>query len=386
MGRTGTSGARVVVEMVRSDARTRADLCRRLGMSKGSISRLVDGLLRQGFLEAGERVGGSGRGRKTTLLRVADDLAYVVGADLEGMAVRACVLDCGKKVLASDELRVERSWSMDRTVTAWLTLIEDVISRSGVGADSLAGIGLGLPGLVSRESAAFHAYLPPGRWVDSDLSAAFSRFGVPVTAANNVVCVSEYERRLGVARGAGAFISVLARYGIGVAVCSDSSFLIGEQAFTGELGHMRVDPSGPECVCGQRGCLDVFASGRTLPPDSRRSGPDWEAELRTRGRYLGLAVGNLLKLFHPPLVVVNGIYNRHSDVVAPVLNTVLDEELGLLGLPAPKVTFGGSIPYKSAIGAALRAIDAFLEEHLERTVFRSDWPHRRPSKVLNICS
>lgn len=356
----------MLAEMVRSGAESRAALGRRLGMSKGSISRLVDGLLQRGLLESGERVAQHGRGRKTTLLRVADGLAYVVGADLEGMAVRACVLDCGKSVVASGELRVERCWSMDRTVNAWLGLVDEVIARSGVERSRLVGLGVGLPGLVSRESVAFHAYLPPGRWVDRDLSEALSCFGVPVTAANNVVCVSEYEHRLGAACGAGAFISVLARYGIGVAVCSNSSFLIGEQTFTGELGHMRVDPAGPECVCGQRGCLDVFASGRTLPAEGEREGTQWHVELERRGRYLGIALANLLKLFHPPVVILNGIYNRHAGAIAPVLRAVLDEELGPLGLPAPEVVFGESIAYKSAIGAALRAMDAFLEEHLVR--------------------
>jgi len=367
---TRIPGARVVVEMVRSGAGSRGDLVRRLRLSKASVSRHVDRLLRQGILEEGAKVNGApGRGRPVTPLRVRSDLGYLLGADLEGMAVRACLLDFGNKVVASDERPVGGAWSIARIVEAWLALIESVIERSGVPAERIVGLGVGLPGLVSLDGFRIHAYLPPGRWVDYDIGSALSRFGLPLTAANNVVCVSEYERRLGLLRGRGSFISILARYGVGAAVCSKGSFLIGEEEFTGELSHMRIDGSGPECICGRRGCLDVFASGRTWPEEAARSGPGWRDELQERTRCLAVGVANLLKVFRPSAVILNGIYNAYETEIGPVLRDALADELTPLGITVPDVLFGAPAPMKANIGAAFRAADAFLEQYLCQKVF-----------------
>src|SRR5690606_10460575 len=107
------------------------------------------------------------------------------------------------------------------------------------------------------------AYLPPGQWVDFDVSNFKQQLNFDLTVSNNVVCVSEYERKIGVAAGIHDFISVLVRYGIGASIYSNGSLAVGQELSTGELGHMRIDMRGPECTCGQKGCLDVFASGRT---------------------------------------------------------------------------------------------------------------------------
>lgn len=356
--------------MVRFEATSRRDLCGRLGLSKGSITRLVDGLLDAGLIVEGDKVDHPRRGRKTTSLRVRSDLAYVLGADLEGMAVRACLLDSSRQVVASGERAVDPSWSMGRIVKTWTSLIERMISQSGVARKRIAGLGVGLPGQVSRDGIRIHAYLPPGRWVDSDLSAALARFGLPVTAANNVICGSEYERRLGLGRQVRTFVSVLVRYGIGAAIYADETFLIGEGAFAGELSHMRLDVKGPACVCGRRGCLDVFASGRTWPRADVRTGARWGRELGKRSRYLAIGLANLLKLFPSPVVILNGIYNAYEAQVRPVLVEALEEELGPLGIGVPEVLFGRPVAFKTSIGAAFRAADAFLEGHLEKNVFR----------------
>ncbi len=365
MGRTGITGARVLAEMVRFRADSRAALCRRLHMSKASISRLVDRLMRAGLIEEGAKLDHPRRGRKTTSLRVRPDLAYMVGADLEGSAVRACVLDCSGVVLASAQRAVAPSWSIDRAASVWQGVIGEVIAACGAPRDRLIGLGVGLPGMVfGGESIRIRAFLPPGRAVDFEAGPALSSFGIPVCAGNNTECVSEYERRLGLARGAKSFISVLARYGIGAAVFSHGSFLVGEGAFTGELSHMRIDPNGPVCLCGQRGCLDAFAGGRTWPAAAKRHGAAWTSGLQERSRHIGVGLANLLKIFHPPLVLMNGIYNDYEGIVRPALTDTLAEELERLGISVPEVVFGEPEALKTSIGAAFRAADSFLEKHL----------------------
>jgi predicted NBD/HSP70 family sugar kinase len=349
-------------------AESRKDLCKRMEMSKASITRAVDRLLAAGLVEEGTKFSKSGRGRRAASLRVRPDIGYLLGADLEGMAVRACILDCSRQIVAGAKLAVGPHWSVRKIVEQWAALIDQVIRSSGVPRDRIVALGVGLPGVVSRDRLLTHTYLPPGRWADLDIGAALERFHLPVTAVNNVICVSEYERRMGVARGAPAFMSVLVRYGIGAAFYADGSFLHGEALFTGELGHTRLDARGPVCVCGRRGCLDVFASGRTWPGETFRTDGERRRELARRARYLGVAVANVLKMFHPPLVVLNGLYNQYRANVAPALAEVLEQELASLGISVPDAVFGEPVEFKSSIGAAFRAADEFLEPHISRNV------------------
>lgn len=364
MGSVKALDARIISEMVRSGARSRTEIGSRLDMSKASISRAVDRLIASGLVEEGTPFNGSSRGRKTTSLKARSDIAYALGTDLEGMALRACLLDCSGRIVVKGRRAVGGQWSIGRILKQWVSLIEEVLRMSRVPRKKIVGLGAGLPGTISRDGLRVRAYLPPGRWVAFDAAAELGTFRLPITAANNVICVSEYERRRGAANGAGSFVSILARYGLGAATYSDGSFLVGEEAFTGEFGHMRVDIRGPACICGRRGCLDVFASGRTWPARKHRKGPRWSRELARRSRYLAIGLANLLKVFHPPLVIFNGIYNAYETQVRPALMKVLERDLTGLGLSVPEVIFGEPVEFKSSTGAALRAFDAFLQARL----------------------
>lgn len=375
------TAARVLAQMVAFGAGSRKELESGLRLSKASISRTVDRLLAEGHLREGMKLENDSRGRRATSLHVRPDLAFMVGTDLEGRAIRACVLNCAREVVASRSCIIGARWPVRRILQRWGDLLEETVGRSGLRRDDIAGLGAGLPGVVLRDGFRTRAYLPPGQWVDLDPGPALNRLGLPVAVANNVVCVSDYERRLGVGRGRSSFLSVLVRYGIGAAIYSHGEFLHGEESFTCELSHMRIALNGPRCICGGRGCLDVFASGRTMPPASRRRGVRWERELARRARALGVAVANVLKLFHPPLVIFNGIYNDYENQVRPVLLAVLAEELGGVGLSTPDVTFGGKVDFKASMGAALRAADAFLQAHLLERVLAPGATSKRQTKA-----
>ena len=369
MARTGVSEARVIVEIVLSGADSRAALCQRLGLSKGAVTQLVNRLLKAGLLAQGDRLNTSPLGRKTTLLTVPSDLAYFIGTDLEGLALRACIIDCHKNVIATGKCALGPSWSRPRIVKQWTSLVAGTVADAHVDPERIAGLGIGLPGIVSQELLCTRTFLPPGgRAANFDAGKALGKLGYQMTAANNVVCVSEYERKLGAAVGAEHFVSVLARYDIGAAIYADGSLVIGQHLATGELGHMRLESTGPRCICGRPGCLDVFASGRTWNPEKLNTTAKLKAELRRRGHYLGIALANLLKLHYVPLVLINGIYNHYETLIKPPLLETLDQELAGMNLPVPKTIFGQVVGLKTSIGAALRGAEVFFEQHLRNGI------------------
>jgi len=363
------SEARLISALVSAQSDTRRGLEGPLGLGKAAISVMTDRLIRQGYISEGAKLSRSVRGRKSVALAVRPDLGYLIGTDLEGLAIRACLLNSARELVAKAKCEVSSSWTPAKLLKQWEALLDDLVRQSGVRLDRIAGIGAGLPGMLAPGQLTTRAYLPPGQWVNLDATRALSRLGLPVTVANNVLCAADYERRLGVAAGESSFLVVLVRYGVGAALYGNGQFLVGDDSFTCEMGHMRIDRDGPRCVCGRRGCLDAVASGRTLPPVERRRGVAWERELARRMQALGVGMANILKIFHPPLVLLDGVYNEYEEVVLPMLRQTLKQELDGLGLSVPRLVIGEKVEFKAGIGAALRAADLFMEPYLLTRVF-----------------
>lgn len=368
MARTGISNAKVIKAMVLSGAETRGELCQTLGLSKAAVTQVVNRLLKEGYVEEGRRFNESPRGRKTVSLRLKPDLAYLMGTDLEGRAIRVCILDCQKNIIASRKDPIDPDWSIEMILKHWTAMIKDVLDTAKIKPKKLAAIGVGLPGKVSHDTFHCRTYFPPGRWINLDIAPVFKKFRTGIVAANNVICVSEYERRLGAAKKSDNFVSILARFGIGAAIFSHGSFLEGKDIFTGEFGHMRIDIKGPKCICGQKGCLDVFVSARTWPNINDSTQAKLKKELSKRAKYLAIALGNLLKVFHPSMVVINGIYNQHQQLFKPALLTALKKEFQGLELSLPQIVFGEKLEFKTSMGAAIRGAQIFLEPYLEKNL------------------
>jgi glucokinase len=122
-------------------------------------------------------------------------------------------------------------------------------------------IGIGAAGLVSRDGEL--VYAPNvGNIENLALSARLeAKLGHPVQVVNDAACAAIAEVRFGVARGLSEVAVVTLGTGIGGAFVIDGDLHLGRNGFSGEPGHMIVDPKGPVCVCGQRGCWERYASG-----------------------------------------------------------------------------------------------------------------------------
>lgn len=363
-GRSALTIERTLAEIIGSEARSRSDLTVSLEASKASISRLVDRLIRRGWVSEGAPVRVAERGRNATTLLVQRDLGYAIGADLEGFAIRVCLFDCQRNVIKSRKRLVDPEWSPERIIAQWRSLIVDVIESAGVPREKLIGLGLALPWIPVDGAEEVRSRLTAGSLVRFNVSEALGDIGVPIVASDNTLCVSDYERRFGVATGEASFASILVRFGVGAAVYHRGRFVVGEDSPCSELGHVRVAQGGEACICGATGCLDPLVSGRTWSPESGRTGASWERELAERAHHLGVGIAHLLKIIYTPLVVLNGVYNAYEDRVGKEIRESLAAELDPHGLPVPEVRMGDQLEYKACIGAGLRAIDQRLDGYL----------------------
>lgn len=189
----------------------------------------------------------------------------VLGLDVGGTKVlgRAFSLDAPDEVLAEHTEPTPGGTDavLDAIAGVAKTLMAapDVVAAGGVRA-----AGVGMPGLVSHEGVLRYGANLPGV-IDLDLRAQLEeRIGVPVVVDNDANCAAWCEAVLGAAQGCDSVFLVTLGTGIGGGIILDGRLFRGAHGFAGEPGHMVVDPDGPECPCGRRGCWERYGSGSGL--------------------------------------------------------------------------------------------------------------------------
>ncbi|MGE3620433.1 MAG: ROK family protein, partial [Acidimicrobiia bacterium] len=185
----------------------------------------------------------------------------VVGLDVGGTKVLGVAVDASDPAVARAEHRIPTPEGPD----ALLAGLEEVVAAlaAEVGRPPLA-VGVGLPGLVDLGGTLRTAPHLPGV---QDLAVAArlsARLGIRVEADNDANCHARAEHRIGAAKGVDEALVVTFGTGIGGGVVTGGRVLRGAVGAAGEPGHMVVDPAGPRCACGRRGCWEMYGSGTGL--------------------------------------------------------------------------------------------------------------------------
>ncbi|MGF1600143.1 MAG: ROK family protein [Acidimicrobiales bacterium] len=264
--------------------------------------------------------------------------------------------------------------------------VEQLLDRVG----PVAGVGVGVPGLVDNDGVLRYGPNVPGV-VGFDVPAVIgARFELPVVAENDASCAAVAEHRLGAARGHDHAVVVTQGTGIGGGLIVNGALLRGTNGFAGEPGHMLVDRSGPVCACGTRGCWEAVASGAGLANLARqlvaegRAGrivalaggdpghirgehvaaalaggdPDAGEVLDSFASWVAQGLASLINLLDPGIIVLGGgltLLSEHflPDVQARTVGAVL----GGAHRPVVPVVAAELGPEAGAVGAALLAID-----------------------------
>ena len=246
---------------------------------------------------------------------------------------------------------------------------DDIDTGGGTGAGT---IGIGLPGLVDRQGR-LHAAPHLDDAIDlAPIEAATllaEHLGRKVVLDNDATCATLAEWRLGAARGLDNMVLVTLGTGIGGGVVSDGRVLRGEHGFAGEFGHFQVDPLGPACSCGKRGCWETFASGRALSAlaaaglgmsgeqveqAARDGDPAAQAVLDEFARQVAIGLSALTNMFDPAAFVLGGGLAQTRDVLAePLARWTAEYLYSASRRPVPGLLFAELGPQAGAIGAAL---------------------------------
>lgn len=377
------SNLSLVLRAVRDEGEgeaTRAGVAARVGLTRAAVSSLVEQLLESGFLtESGKTFSGQA-GRPGTALKTARTGPAGLGVEVNIDYVSVCVVD-----LAGTG-RVRLTEHLDNRGTPPAEVLARAARIAARTLDSAreqelfpVGVALALPGLVSGGAVRQAPNLgwnqvPAEELFAASLAAEHGHQELPVRSENEANLAALAELWFGGLDRVRSFLYLTGEIGVGGALVIDGELLRGAHGFAGEIGHVVVDPRGPQCRCGSRGCLEQYAGQAALLRAAGIEGGGGglavaELEKRVRagderavgavaeaGRMLGRVLSGAVNLLDPDAVVLGGIYRN----LMPWLSAPADEELTgrvVSGLWSPG---GGRLRASSVAGDAARGAAALV--------------------------
>jgi predicted NBD/HSP70 family sugar kinase len=296
-------------------------------------------LLDQGLLRVAERAPSSG-GRPALLLEIVGAAATAFGVKVAPDHL------VGVRVNLDSDVLERYEEPLDSAAPDAPERIADALARwlAGDGAADfppLLGVGLGVPGISHELGKSVDS--PMLGWRDLPLATQLEeRIGVPVLVDNDVNTLALSEHLYGRGRNLDSFVTVTIGRGVGAAVVANGQLVRGRGG-AAELGHVPVDPAGPLCECGNRGCLEAFAADPALLAAARAArlvGPEAGIEdlrdlarggdaaalalFADAGARLGRAVAMLVALFDPELVLLSGEGTASWPYLGPAFDSAYD--------------------------------------------------------------
>jgi len=378
----------VLREVVENGPRSRAGIAEAVGLTKSTVSSLVGELMARGLLSEQGREPGGSVGRPGRLVALSDTTVVALGLEINVDYLAASVLDLNGRVRFERFLRHENRGApvgqvLDALAALGRTALETVESEGLVSV----GATVAAPGLVDVESGRLLA-APNLGWSPTPLrETVMDGLGRPhlyVTADNEANLAALGELWEGRGRRWRDFVHISGEIGVGGAIVVDGELLRSGTGMGGELGHLIVDPDGPPCPCGSRGCLERIVGLEALLnaagveteevgtsiglPDGgvrllmeRAAGGDRRTldALADAGRVLGVACATAVNLIAPNTVVLGGIYAPLFPWLIRPLREELDRTAFLTRYAQVSVVqseLGAAAAVRGAASLTLRAV------------------------------
>jgi glucokinase len=317
-----------------------------------------------------------------------------IGCDLGGTNLRAGIVDpqSGKVSHPHATLTLARE-GHDAVMARMGALIEQTIEASDLSKDEIGGIGIGAPGVLDLERG-LTLLLPnlPGTWPKIPLRDTISEYtGLPTTLLNDVRSITFGEWRFGAGQGVDTMACFAVGTGIGGGLVVNGQLHLGIGGTGGELGHQMIDFNGPPCGCGNRGCLEAYASGPAIAAmgmkavvqgcttiigelvdfDLNKITPKTIAQaasqgdevaqniLEEAGFYIGIAAANVCASIGPRKIVIAGGVSKIGEPILEPIRRTIRERVRVMPVEQVEVIPAQLGDDAGVIGAALWAADYF---------------------------
>jgi glucokinase len=293
-----------------------------------------------------------------------------LGLDLGGTNIKAVVVehdDDGWRVLDQDQVGTPAAQGPDRVVARLAEVGAEAIGR----CPGVSTVGIGIPGLYDPVAGTTRFLVNiPGAWAGKPVAGPVGdALGCPTALINDARAFGLAELRLGAGRGATAMIGLTLGTGVGGVVAIDGRIYQGRDGTGGELGHQTLDPEGPPCGCGNRGCLEAYAradriaeacGSRTVEDaiaKARAGDPRARAGLERVGRYLGVGIANMITVITPQRVVIGGGVAASVDMLLDAIRDEVGRHVFTTSMEGVEIVPAELGTWAGAIGAAIHGAE-----------------------------
>ncbi|MEU4011383.1 ROK family transcriptional regulator [Streptomyces pseudogriseolus] len=356
---------------------TRLEVGRRAGLSPAAVTKAVRPLIEAGYLvEGADEDARPSLGRPANLVRVDGGRALFVGLKVTGDEIIGVLTDLCCRILVSRHTPLGGR-DPGSVLTSAADLVQELLAEAaGLGVGVL-GLGVAVSGDVDRGEGTVR-YSPFLEWHDVPLAElAATITGLPVTVDNDVRALTVAEQWFGAGVGLSDFAVVTVGAGIGCGLVVHGRVVAGAHGVAGEIGHVTVDPAGPPCHCGNRGCVEAIASDAAIIRRIREAtgievaDPLHAVELARQsvagvrevyeaaGDAIGRGIATVANLLGPERVIISGEGLAAYDLFAEQIRDAFTA--AAFGSAARCDVQTRPLPFEEwARGAAATAIQSFI--------------------------
>jgi len=285
--------------------------------------------------------------------------SFVLGVDLGGTKILAAVITKQGEVIARAKKKTKAQKSSEEILERITTVCRDAVEEAGITFEQIEGIGIGSPGPLDPDRG--YVLETPNLNLTNAPVCPFlkEQLGVPAFMDNDVNVGTFGEFKFGAGKNHKDVIGIFLGTGVGGGIVVDGKLLHGKSKNAGEIGHMKIHAGGDQCGCGQKGCLEAYASKtamekrrkeaiekgkKSILPKILPKG-DWTKltskiyvqaveendklvinELKRAAKNTGIAVGSLLNLFSPEKVIIGGgLTEALENLFLPIIRDTAKE-------------------------------------------------------------
>jgi len=357
----------------------RAGIAAQTGISRATMSRLVDELIATGLVEeSDDKLSTGGRGRPTSVLSPASGTVIALGLQVNISVLGAYLVDLSGNVLARETLEGDFSGSDPQATLRKLARMGRRVLREGrEEGTTFLGSALALPGLVSGDTLVTAPNLGWKNIPFKELTHPLHDLHVTLIANEaDLAAFAVAHPRPGVPEGPASFIYVSGEVGIGGGLVINHQPLSGAHGWSGEIGHICVEPQGNVCSCGARGCLETIAGLKAL---CRAAGLEDESSAReltqlaghsakaqdalaNAGHALGQALAGVVNTVDISQVYLGGLVAETALYLLPTLHEELETRVLQAPWYAPAIDILPSSEDLSLRGGAFQILERILDD------------------------
>jgi len=282
----------------------------------------------------------------------------VLAIDLGGTKIAAALISPDNRVIDKTHSLTLVSEGLQAVTSRIFSMIDRLLSEGNTGSAQLDGIAIAAAGAIDTDKGLITSSPNLPGWINVPLRDIVSkRYGIYTCLLNDANAAALAEHRLGAGRGTTNLIYLTVSTGIGGGIIVNGELYSGTSGCAGELGHMTIDANGPECNCGNRGCLEALASGTAVANEAKRrikegdcslltdivsgdlegitaekvamaahSGDRLAMEVISRAAgYLGVGMVNLVNIFNPEMIIIGGGLSKMGELLLEPARQVVEQ-------------------------------------------------------------